>query len=68
MLMTAVAGTPEILTAISTVGFPIVMCVIIYIQGSKDSKANREQIGSLTASLNNNTIVINKLLERMEKD
>lgn len=68
MLMTAVAGTSEILTAISTVGFPIVMCVIIYVQGSKDGKANREEIGTLAKALNNNTIVMNKLLERMEKD
>lgn len=50
-----------IITAISTVGFPIVMCGALfwYIQVKVDK---------MTEALNANTLVITKLLERLDKE
>ena len=60
--------TSSILTAISTVGFPIVMCGILcwYIQKENDS--NRTKIDKMSDALNNNTNVLGKLLERLDKE
>lgn len=44
----------DILTAISTVGFPIVECVMLYAQNTK-----------MTDALNANTLAITKLAERL---
>lgn len=68
----------DILQAISTVGFPIVMCVVMmwYIKyngdkQSADIKELREdynsQIAKISEAVNNNTIAINKLCDRMER-
>lgn len=50
-----------LLTAISNLGFPIVMCGALfwYIQVKVDK---------MTEALNSNTLVITKLLERLDKE
>ena len=62
-ILTAVhqSSTTEIITAISTVGFPIVACGALfwYIQNKMDKLAD---------IINANTEVMNKLLERMNKE
>jgi hypothetical protein len=64
--------TGEIMTAISTVGFPIAMCIVLFVYLQKESAANREQIykvsESFTKALNDNTEVMTKLLERIDVD
>jgi hypothetical protein len=56
-----VSTSSALITAISTVGFPIVMCGILfwYIQTRTDKMAE---------ALNANTLVMTKLLERMDKE
>lgn len=55
-----------ITTAISTVGFPIVICLImIYINEKQDERHNNE-ITTLKESLENNTIAITKLIEKLD--
>ena len=46
----------EYITAISTVGFPIVACIALYFNQQK-----------MTEAINNNTIAITKLAEKMDK-
>lgn len=46
----------QYLTAISTVGFPIVACIAMYYNNVKQTEA-----------INNNTIAITKLAEKLEK-
>lgn len=48
-----------IISAISTVGFPIVCVIIMF-------KVYREDLGKLQDSINNNTLVIQKLLDKLE--
>lgn len=49
----------SIITIISTVGFPIVCCVVMF-------KIYREDLKSMQKAIDNNTIVIQKLLDRLE--
>ena len=55
------ASSAGIISAISTVGFPIVMCGLLfwYIQVKMDK---------MTDTINANTAVMNKLLERLDKE
>lgn len=48
-----------IISAVSTVGFPIVCVIIMF-------KVYREDLGKLQDSINNNTLVIQKLLDKLE--
>lgn len=54
-----------IIQAISTVGFPIVMCLLFmyYIKYINDQHKN--EIDKLSQSLNNNTLVMQKLLDKL---
>lgn len=51
----------DVVSAISTMGFPIVMCLVL-------SYYIKEEVGNLRETINNNTIVITKLLERIDID
>ena len=66
----------EIMTFISTVGFPIVMCLLLfwYIRDTNDKMseeirtmkdAYKEEIMKMTIALNNNTTMIEKLIDRL---
>ena len=46
---------------ISTVGFPIVMCLIIYFKGN-------EQNDKITEALNNNNVLLQKILTFLKMD
>lgn len=48
-----------ILTGISTVGFPIVMCLIIFYQ-------NEKTIETLKTTIDNNTSIIKELLAKID--
>lgn len=47
-----------IVTLVSTVGFPIAMCLLVYFQNTKE-------IDSLRDAINNNTLVMQKILDRL---
>ena len=57
----------EIINMVSTVGFPIAMCLMLswYVKTSNDSY--REDIRSLQQSIDNNTAVMNKIIEKLEE-
>lgn len=50
-------GEKELLQAVSTVGFPIVAYLLLFLKSDKTTQA-------LTLAVNNNTIAISKILER----
>ena len=52
-----------IINAISTVGFPIVMCIILLYIVNKQNEEHKEEMAKITASLNNNTLVIQHLTD-----
>lgn len=72
-----------ILGAITTVGFPIVACIALFIYVQKTTKEQREETKELNAqhtaemlafkdeikeALNNNTIALTKLCDRLDKE
>lgn len=68
-----------IVQIISTVGFPIACCVALMYYVKYIIDTNREQLNDimerhkqeeteLTAALNNNTLVMQKLVDRLDKE
>lgn len=58
----------DVMSLISTVGFPIVAYGALFVNMQKENKAHREQIDKFSESFNANTQVIAKLLERMDNE
>lgn len=57
-----------LIQSISTVGFPIVMCLLFmyYIKYVNDQ--HKDEINKLSESINNNTLVMQKLLDKLGGD
>lgn len=58
----------NILQAISTVGFPIALTLILLWYIYDSSNKHKGEIDKMSEALNNNTLAITKLLDRMERD
>ena len=68
-----------ILEAVSTVGFPIVMCLIFiyYVKYLTDKNAaqidklqdqHRQETSELTKAVENNTLALTRLLDKLDKE
>ena len=57
----------EIINMVSTVGLPIAMCLMLswYVKTTNDSYRN--DIKSLQQSIDNNTAVMNKIIDKLEE-
>lgn len=53
--------------AISSYGFPIVCCLVMFKYLEKERETHREEINSVTQALNENTRIINDLKNVIEK-
>lgn len=60
--------TNAVMTAIGTLGFPIVMCLIMFWYMNKQTQAHKDEIDKMTEALNNNTIAVNKLWAKIDGD
>lgn len=58
----------EIITMISNIGFPIACCVFLFMQLNKNNEQHSSDMKAITEALNNNTLAITKLTERMKED
>ena len=58
----------EISTIISTVGFPIAMCIYMIYAIQKMNESHTAEIDDLRTTIENNTVAVVKLVERLEKD
>ena len=56
----------EILQAITTVGFPIVMCIMLLLYILKLTAEHKEETTMFTEALNKNTLVLQKLCDKMD--
>lgn len=56
----------SIVNIISSVGFPIVMCVLMfrYLEATDDKR--EQDTGKILETVNNNTMLISKLVEKFE--
>jgi hypothetical protein len=67
MILTGLTSA-SLITAISTVGFPIVACGALFWYIQKENASNRDKIDKLSDTINANTAVMGKLLERLDKE
>lgn len=58
----------EVTTAISTLGFPIVMCGAMFWYMLKEKDSHKEEMNSVTEALNNNTLILQKLCDKLGGD
>ena len=54
--------------AIGSIGFPIIMCVLMYERLNKQSTEHKEEMSKITESLNNNTLALQKLSDKLDKE
>lgn len=59
-------GVPEIAQLVGTLGFPIVCCGALFWQNVKQSQQHKEEMDKYNAALNNNTLAITKLVDKLE--
>lgn len=56
----------EIMGAISTVGFPIVMCGVLIWYMLRTESYHRQETEKYTEAINNNTLAITRLVDKLE--
>lgn len=55
-----------IVQTVSSVGFPIVMCLMLYNQMLKTEDVHKQEIAELRKAIENNTLALNSLTTRKE--
>lgn len=50
---------------ISTVGFPIACCIIMFQALTKEQENHKQEMSAVTAALNNNTVALTKLADKI---
>ena len=55
----------DIVSVITTVGFPIACCLILFWFVYHQNKDHKEEVNSLRDALENNTVVMQKLLDKL---
>ncbi len=57
----------DVITAISTVGFPIVMSLILFWYLQKETEAHREETNALKDAINKLEIAITSLITKLDE-
>lgn len=50
---------------ISSIGFPIVACIVLFKQTQKQQEQHAEEMSKITESLNNNTLALTRLTAKL---
>ena len=58
-------GVNDVVTIISTVGFPIAACVALFWQIDEMRQSHKEEMDGVKEALNNNTLVVQKLVDKL---
>lgn len=58
----------EIINMITTVGFPVVVCLICFWYINNQAIRHREETEKMANALNNNTLVMQKLIDKLENN
>ena len=58
----------DLSTLISTLGFPIAMCLIMCYYINKINDAHKEETDKFAEALNNNTVVLQKLCDKLDTE
>ena len=57
-----------LVSAVSAVGFPVVFCFVLYKTMIDQGKEHKAESDKLTEAIHNNTLVIQKLVDKLEGD
>ena len=57
--------TNAIVQLISSLGFPIACCVAMFWQNNKLNESHKEETSKLNEAINNNTIALNHLIDKL---
>lgn len=57
-----------ITTVITTVGFPIAVCIICFWYINKQTETHKEETKALTEAVNNNNTLLQRLLDKLGGD
>ena len=57
-----------IMQLISGVGFPVAVCLICFWYINKQSEEHKSEIDELTKALNNNTLVMQRLVDSLKQE
>ena len=55
----------EMVSLLMNIGFPAFSAIVLYRELSRTREAHKEEMAKVTEALNNNTIVLNRILERL---
>lgn len=58
----------DLSTLISTLGFPIGMCLIMCYYINKTGDSHKEETAKFAEALNNNTVVLQKLCDKLDSE
>ena len=58
----------DITGMITTIGFPMAVCVICFWYIAKKDALHREETSKLTEAWNNNTLVMQQLVDKLDKE
>ena len=58
----------DVINAISTVGFPIAGCIILFYELHQNNKRREEELDSLRTILNDNTNTLKELVKYLKDD
>ena len=58
----------DILHLIQQVGFPIAACVALFWKMNQQDESHSKEVKEMTTAINNNTIVIQKLIDNIKKE
>lgn len=56
----------EVTQLISTVGFPIAACIALFYQLNVITKTHKEEISELRQVVENNTLTLQRMLDKLE--
>lgn len=62
----AILNASDVLNAVSTVGFPIVMCLLLLYVLYQQNEEHKEEMAKMNESLANNTLAIQRLTDILE--
>lgn len=60
--------TNTIVSLIGSLGFPIVCCVALFWYMTKQGEQHKIEMDKMSEAINNNTAVMNRLIEQIERE
>lgn len=74
-----VIGVDEVIKLIQLVGFPATLCIVLLIgfkyifdkfmaEMGKERESHRQEMETVTTAVNNNTVALTKLSEKLDKN